>query len=168
MARLLPTVPRLSSHEAESLDATEFYFKFEATSTPLLLQGLTRDWPATNKWQPDTFLETWGNASFDVGRTTFKYQTLAQYIEYASSTADPFPRYLFDSSFGDEHPGLLADFSRPPIFDHDVLEHFCPHNPRLRPDYRWLLVGAANAGFTLHQGISMFSFYFELFFEFHQ
>jgi hypothetical protein len=63
------------------------------------------------------------------------------------------PEYVFDSAALDEDASLAADFAPPPCFppqDGLLGTAVFAAVPALRPEWRWLLVGAAGAGFTCH------------------
>ena len=56
------------------------------------------------------------------------------------------PLYLFDCKFGEKCPDLAADYTVPGYFSEDLF-HVLDDR---RPDYRWLIVGAARSGSTFH------------------
>ena len=55
---------------------------------------------------------------------------------------------MFDKEFGKKAPQLLRDYSVAKYFDDDL---FALLDDDVRPDFRWLLIGAAKSGSTFHK-----------------
>jgi histone arginine demethylase JMJD6 len=131
------------------------------------------------RWRPGSLAARFPDAQWDVGRESGETVTLPDYLQQwtgssngthlagsgidatsaggapaANSTgAAPAHRggaYIFDATYGEAHPELLAEYSVPPVFPRfDYLAHLSSL-PQLRPRYRWLLIGGPGTGFTIH------------------
>ena len=105
-----------------------FLTEYEARNRPLLVTGAAADWPAlrgANRWTPAylrrvaagaTFRATSGAAPLSA---TF---ALGDYFRYCASAAEEAPLYLFDRTFAEQCPQLLANFE-------PALREGCPWCP---------------------------------------
>lgn len=95
-------------------------------------------------------LKRFGSGLFDIGSSSHSYMSLTDFMTYCQTTDDHAPKYIFEPRYGERYPSLLDDYAVPPYFSDDYLAYL-GSTPVLRPYYRWLLIGAPNSGFTLHQ-----------------
>ncbi|XP_078436842.1 transferring glycosyl group transferase [Wolffia australiana] len=127
------------------LSAAEFVACFEEPNRPVLLEGCLDDWPAMRKWDRDGLLRICGGAAkFAVGPVEME---LASFFRYADAAKEERPLYLFDPKFADKVPQLGADYAPPEQFSEDL---FALLGEEERPDYRWIIVGAAGSGSSFH------------------
>ena len=136
----------------------------EDASRPAVLLGLTEGWRAREAWAPRLLAARFAARRFDVGRASRATCWLSELLARAEAAAavasapppppppPPPPEYVFDSAALDEEASLAADFSPPPCFppSDGLLGCVFAAVPALRPEWRWLLVGARGAGFSCH------------------
>lgn len=115
-----------------------------AYKRPSVITDVVGAWPAARTWTREALEARYGAETFYVNSGA--RQRLSEYFAYADSQRDELPVYLFDHTFGEAHPDLLADFTVPALFAEDL---FALLGAR-RPNFRWLLVGPARAGATFH------------------
>lgn len=124
---------------------------------PVLLRGLTDDWPARSKWSFDYFDRHFGHLTvrtFRGGSTDVaEVATLSNYLErLQSADGEPKP-YLSNWEFDLDCPSLREDYQSPPVFDR--LERCLPES--LRPRWRWIFLGPAGSGSALHVDVAQSS-----------
>jgi hypothetical protein len=155
----------LDSSKAHQLSRADFVAQFESTSRPCLLHGLLSDWPAFNgAWSPDVLAVNTRDIKFDLGLDGDAVESRMSIDEFiqkmvpsesmdASGTIPPPIPYIFDADYGETMPALLEDYHIPAMFASDKSDYlaFLSENSSVRPRYRWLLLGAAGSGFTIHQ-----------------
>jgi histone arginine demethylase JMJD6 len=75
---------------------------------------------------------------------------LKHFMRYLRHNHDDSPLYIFDSSFENDKLAkrLLRDYRVPSYFHEDL---FRLVSERRRPPYRWILIGPARSGSTVHQ-----------------
>jgi len=76
--------------------------------------------------------------------------TMEQYWQYVRATTEENPLYLFDRWFAQNVPCLAADWEVPTYYDDDLFDLLGDNRSGQRPDYRWLIVGAARSGSNWH------------------
>jgi len=126
--------------------------RFEDASVPALLTGLADGWRAREAWRPQLLAERFAARRFDVGRESRATVLLGDLLRAAGPPA-PEPDYVFDSAALGEEASLAADYASPPCFpeeDHLLSSAVFAAVPSMRPEWRWLLIGTAGAGFTCH------------------
>ncbi|KAL6782722.1 hypothetical protein ACKKBG_A07875 [Auxenochlorella protothecoides x Auxenochlorella symbiontica] len=142
--------------DARSLTAEEFAVRFESPGVPVILTGLTRDWPASREWTDARLLERYGDHRFKVGSDDDGYAvrlSLRDFLYYRASREhgrlDDSPLYIFDGSFATRRGSrrLRQDYSVPALFAEDLMQHA---GERRRPPYRWLVMGPARSGSGVH------------------
>jgi len=120
---------------------------------PIIVEGVTDDWPAMQRWSTEALEERFRNVAFKVAkddkgkklRTKFKY-----YADYLRHQQDDSPLYLFETNVDDNghiRP-LVDDFEVPDVFPHDWMG-LC--NEDARPPHRWFCIGPKRSGTTVHQ-----------------
>lgn len=121
-------------------------------SQPIIVEGVTDDWPAMERWSLDAMEERFRQTSFKVAkddkgkklRMKFKY-----YADYLRKQQDDSPLYLFETNVDDNanvRP-LVEDFEVPDIFPADW---FGLMNEDSRPPHRWFCIGPKRSGTTVH------------------
>jgi hypothetical protein len=146
--------------DASKTSAVEFVRSFELDHRPCLIRGLTDNWVAmktdsAQSWSRESLLGRFGNEPFDIGTKKHSYQTLREFVQYADSTKEDSPRYVFEGKYGERYPALLKDYSVPAVFADDYMSYLAggggSGSSALLPYYRWFLVGGPRSGFTMHQ-----------------
>lgn len=118
--------------------------EFLSTDKPVILTGLTADWPAQSLWTLDFFRTRYGHLALNLN------MTMAQYIDYVENTRDESPDYLASWDFLPEAPELTAHFSLPAYWKDDWMAEL---SDELRPRLLWLFIGPARSGFRMHVDI---------------
>ncbi|GBG79440.1 hypothetical protein CBR_g29587 [Chara braunii] len=128
------------------LTVEEFVEKFEVPNRPVLISGLTDDWPAVKLWDRDYLLSQASacGAKFACGPVDMR---LDDFYVYADRAQEERPIYLFDPKFGEKVPQLARDYEVPGYFAEDL---FSVLGPEGRPHYRWLIIGPARSGSSFH------------------
>ncbi len=137
-------------------DQQEFEERFAGPGRPVVLTGLTDDWPARD-WTPERLAERCGQLWVELTPTLNGEEpvemSLADYVAYLRNP-DARGLYLASWSFRQEAPELLQDFTIPGLFADDWLQDM---PAECRFDLLWLFMGPASAGFHLHQDLAMTS-----------
>jgi histone arginine demethylase JMJD6 len=124
---------------------------------PVLLRGLTDDWPARSKWSFEYFSRQFGHltvSAFHGGGTDVpEVTTLSDYLQRLQAPGGEPKPYLSNWEFDLECPSLLKDYQSPPVFDR--LERHVPES--LRPRWRWIYLGPAGSGSALHVDVAQSS-----------
>lgn len=147
------------------IDARTLKTSADLPQGPCIIQHAMDDWAAFNpppgqpqrKWTLSNLAERCPASRF---RAEAVLSTLSNYATYARNCfTEDTPAYLFDSEFcskaAKENVDFEQDFKVPQYFSSDlfkVLQH-------QRPDYRWLIIGPAQAGSTFHK-VNTFSYYY--------
>ena len=151
----LDTIPRI---HVRDLTPEHFRTEFGVPNRPLIIQGLMDDWacfkPGPNQWTQENWLRKFGSQPFKVGRYIMPLPSYFRYMNQIAS--DESPLYLFDSRFGEKVPELLEQYSVPEYFRSDLFnlipdDATAPNGERIRPAFRWILVGPERSGSTFHK-----------------
>jgi hypothetical protein len=139
----LQNIPRVS---ADDISVADFAALYERPGQPVILTGIVSRWPAFERWGLEGLRARFGSTPFHVGGHEM---TLAAYLDYARTSIDEQPLYLFDKSFAERAPEMAAEYSVHPLFapERDLFAHL---PAECRPDYRWLIVGGARSGSLWH------------------
>lgn len=96
-------MPRI---HADEVSVEEFIEKFEKPCRPVIIQGITKNWPGQELWQINKLIERFGESMFKIGESDSGRKlkvSLNEYIEYVLYNRDDSPLYMFESSLED-HP----------------------------------------------------------------
>jgi histone arginine demethylase JMJD6 len=133
------------------LSAKEFRAEYLLAQRPVILTGLTDDWPARNRWTLDSLRKSFGEKVVRVTRTdddTVVMMPLSEYLDYLAQPADPRPLYLATWTIGSDN-GNAALFR-----DYQVPEHFRPcwqtRFSWIDPHWEWLFIGRKGVRLGLH------------------
>eukprot|EP00808_Paulinella_micropora_P020632 g16778.t1 len=131
-----------------NLSPEEFVREFEAPNRPVVLTDQVTSWPAftQQRWSLSSLLAKYRKVPFLCGGTLVPF---SKYVRYAQSTLDGSPLYLFDKTFGEHSPALLADYAVPRYFQQDYFDVL--HGQPERPRFRWFLVGPKGSGSSFHK-----------------
>eukprot|EP00434_Breviolum_minutum_P030766 symbB.v1.2.027209.t2/scaffold2775.1/size70737/1 len=116
---------------------------------PCVLKNAMEHWSAMKLWTLSSFSADFGHQKVICDHRFGIHLRMNDFIKYLKSQDDDSPLYLFDHCFG-EYPStraLLDQYDVPKIFGEDLLASL----GRLRPPYRWLLIGPKRSGSTLHK-----------------
>ncbi|RKP07513.1 hypothetical protein THASP1DRAFT_30669 [Thamnocephalis sphaerospora] len=139
-----------------ALSVEQFQREYNATSTPVLLDGLATNWTASGEWTTEKLAERFRDTSYrasmenagprpdQLGRFHMRMQ---DYVRYCRLQQDASPIYVFDAEFGERAPAMLSDYKVPGYFQHDYFELL---GDKLRPPYRWFVMGPARSGASWH------------------
>lgn len=131
---------------ADSLSVDEFEARFETPGVPVILTGLVTRWAAFERWDIAALRSRLGDTPFHVSGHEM---TLAHFLDYAQSTTDEQPLYLFDKSFAESAPALGEEYDVPTFFGSER-DLFASLPAEFRPDHRWLIIGGARSGSLWH------------------
>jgi len=106
----------------ETLNPADFKNKYYNTSTPVIIKGLAKQWPAYNKWNWAFFKELVGNQkvalynnvksdAYTPINTADDYKTFGEYIDMISAGPAGWRIFLFN--IFDHAPQLINDFTWP-------------------------------------------------------
>ena len=125
------------------LTVEEFVRRFEEPNLPVVITGAASHWPAATKWTFDHWKTAHGDDKFRCGAVDM---VLKDFLAYCATCHDDRPLYLFDCRFGEKCPDLAEDYAVPPYFAEDLFSLLGD----ARPDWRWVIAGAARSGSTFH------------------
>ena len=136
-------IPR---EDASRLSVEDFVRRFESPNVPVILTGACSRWPAMDgRWSRERMTETHGATRFTVGG----YQMcLSDFWRCCDGADDDTKLYLFDKNSVDKAPDL-GEAYEPPVYFRDDLFRLLGESAR--PDYRWLIAGAARSGSSFHK-----------------
>jgi histone arginine demethylase JMJD6 len=135
----------------EALELSHYPW-FERQNVPVVLEGLTDDWPAMTTCRWNTLVENYGEYYWRFSDTHGAGMALNTYQKYTSTLegiTDDAPLAVYDSQLaGDDRAVLLEDYRVPECFaSPDLFEELGEEE---RPPYRWILMGPARSGTGLH------------------
>ena len=136
----------LPREDAARLSVEDFVRRFESPNLPVILTGACSRWPAMDgRWSRERMTETHGATRFTVGG----YQmSLSDFWRYCDDADDDAKLYLFDKNFVAKAPDLGEAYEPPEFFRDDLFRLL---GESARPDYRWLIAGAARSGSSFHK-----------------
>ena len=143
----------------ETLTAQEMLEGYVRPGRPVLLTGVTRDWPALSRWNFDFFRSSYGSEPVRISRAARPEEpefetTLAGYLDSFGHHAEGRPFYLTSWPFRERHPELLEDFRIPECLPEDLVARL--PDP-VRPDLLWLFMGPAGSGIRMHLDVGFSS-----------
>ena len=114
---------------------------------PLIVEGLTSEWPSQEKWNLDFFAQQ--PLEVEVRREAQRSKrkrrlSLAEYVHYVRTTQDESPYYLASWHFPSS---WCADYQLPDYWQEDYLVQL---PEAIRPRLLWLFIGPPGTGFPLH------------------
>lgn len=138
-----------------ALTHREFLEEFARPGKPVIVTGLTADWPAQKRWTMDFFRQNYGHLPVEVKREargdgSSRKMSMGDYIDYLETTQDESPYYLASWDFLVPAPELARDFTLPDYWSDDWMLDL---SDELRPRLLWLFIGPARTGFRMHVDI---------------
>jgi len=125
---------------------------------PVMLRGVTENWPARERWKSENFIKNYGNVTVKVmekraehgmGRPFLVRIPLALYEEYADTNTADDPFYAFEPDLTEARAVFLSDYKVPSFFTDD-LYNLNEKTREFYPNYRHLIIGAERTGTNLH------------------
>ncbi|GFP93353.1 F-box protein at1g78280 [Phtheirospermum japonicum] len=132
----------------KDLSLENFHGEYDGKK-PVLIDGLTDNWPARKSWTSEQLLLKYSDTKFRISQRTPKKVNIKfkDYISYTQVQHDEDPLYIFDDKFGEAAPDLLKDYSVPHLFQED---YFDVLDIDQRPPFRWLIIGPERSGASWH------------------
>lgn len=145
----------------EGFSVDDFVRDFEIPNRPVLIKNaLRKSWKAYEAWgdkplcsgrRPSLRVLEGENKPFRVGPVDMR---LCDFLQYSELQSEEDPLYLFDCKFADRVNRLSTDYEVPIYFrnteTHPARDMFEAMGSERRPDYRWLIAGAARSGSKWH------------------
>ena len=108
----------------EGLSPKEFFTTFAKTGTPVVLKDFASNWPALKKWQPEYFIEKYGNNEVKVFNGNFsrpgksymgkaKTMSFGNYLTSILDSGEDLRMFLYN--IVSKAPELKDDVSLPPL-----------------------------------------------------
>jgi len=142
-------IPRV---HASDLSYDEFIEQYQIPNKPVIIEGLSDDWPAMQKWTFKQLYQDYGDVEFEIGEdeigTPVKV-SMKDYIQYMVLNDDDSPMYLFQRDIH-KVPAmtkLLEDYKVPDYFKVDYQQII---DEKYKPNYNWFLVGPRRSGSYIH------------------
>lgn len=134
-----------------NLSLEEFIEEYEKPGKPVILTDIVPQWLSYNdddrKWTKENLLKRFGDVIFKAGAIEM---TLNDYWNYIEQTQEESPIYLFDNEFIEKANGLGEEYTVAPYFQKDFF-NLLNDKPKIRPSYRWILIGPPRSGSTFHK-----------------
>jgi len=160
-AKLLES-PKSTAQRIPERDALNLshYPWFEKKNVPVILEGLTKNWKATETCRFDRLVENFGDYDWrfsDTHGATMSLETYKKYVSSIEGQSDDAPLAVYDSQLHmDERACLLEDYTVPKCFDApDLFQTMLAgdgedDDTAEMPPYRWILIGSPRSGTGLH------------------
>jgi hypothetical protein len=136
--------------ESAKISVQEFIEKYETTRTPVVLKGFEQDFAkGIRRWEnglKEGVATLTSEGKFRCGGRSISSEAFGCYTDSKLAANDESPMYVFDSRFAINFPELGIDYDVPDIFKGDGRDLFEHMGAKLRPDYRWIIAGAAKSG----------------------
>ena len=151
---VLDTMERVDGRQ---LSVDHFMQSYGSCSQPCVITHLTNSWAAETDWTPEKLCERCVDGQWRVGCSEEGKAvqiTLADFFHYCAGQAgalqDDSPLYVFDWDFSEDPQlsAMLGDYSVPEYFRDDLFELL--DHLGCRPPHRWMIMGPARSGSTLH------------------
>ncbi|KAL7085513.1 hypothetical protein ACP275_14G285000 [Erythranthe tilingii] len=132
----------------ENISLEEFRKDYDGQK-PVLIDGLTDNWPARKSWTSEQLSLKYSDTKFRISQRSSKKVNMKfkDYISYIQIQHDEDPLYIFDDKFAEAAPDLLKDYSVPYLFQED---YFDVLDIDQRPPFRWLIIGPERSGASWH------------------
>jgi len=142
------------AREKQKITVEQFIERYETTRTPVVLSGFEGHFiQGIERWKKGlqsgmTSLHTSGR--FRCGARSISSESFAAYSSSPLAAHDESPLYIFDAKFAETFPQLAQDYEVPIVFKGEARDLFEYLGPKRRPDYRWIIAGAAKSGSKWH------------------
>ena len=132
---------------ASSLSLGAFVDKYEVPGLPCVIKESMKSWNSVNEWSLSSLCDMLGDKKFRVGPFDVAFSAFADYVR---NHREENPLYLFDCKFGEKCSALLDGYKVPKYFCGKDRDLFASPPAEKRPDFRWLILGAAKSGSKWH------------------
>ena len=132
---------------ASALTPSAFIEAYEVLGRPCLIQGALGTWKSIREWSMPRLRDMLGDKKFRVGPFDVPFSSFADYVR---DHKEENPLYLFDCKFGEKCSALLDGYDVPAYFSGGNRDLFSSLSNGARPDFRWLILGAAKSGSKWH------------------
>ena len=141
-----------------NLSLDEFINEYEKPGKPVIITDIVPNWVSFHanderKWNKEMLLHRFGSVIFKAGAIEM---TLNDYWNYMDQTQEETPIYLFDNQFIEKANPLGEEYSIANYFKNDYFS-LLDDQPKIRPSYRWILIGPSRSGSTFHKDPNMTS-----------
>lgn len=105
-----------------NLSQEDFITNFLERPRPVIIEDISKNWPAMSKWSFEYFNDIVGNVEvdtdiFNVAAT--RHETMAEFIKRVKAKNSEVPAYLQEWMFLADYPGMRDDFEIPQYFSDD-------------------------------------------------
>jgi histone arginine demethylase JMJD6 len=142
--------------DASKTTFAEFAWTFEKKGVPCVIRDACVHWPAMRRWGSGDsceLFEKYKNLMCKVGSDDDGYAVrmkLKHFLQYAKDPeqggADDSPLYVFDGGIL-QKTDIKSDYTVPCFFAEDLLKYA---GESRRPPYKWLCIGPARSGTSVH------------------
>ena len=135
------------------LSVERFIREYEEPYQPVMISGLTDDWPSRHWSFASLEASPYRNLSLKCGEDDDGFPIkikLKYFLQYLYTQIDDSPLYIFDCAFSDNiiyGKRILSDFTIPKYFTDDLFKYV---GEIRRPPYRWILIGPKRSGSSIH------------------
>ena len=146
------SVDHIDRIHCKDMSCDDFVNNFEKSERPVMIQGLTESWPASQKWNWKTLCRDYGNVRFQCGDDdngkSMKLK-LKHFFGYMQHQTDDNPLYIFDSTFNERGATgqLRMDYEVPKYFKQNLWSEMPKDKD---PPHSWFLIGPKRSGTTVH------------------
>eukprot|EP00798_Chlamydomonas_sp_ICE-L_P012076 gene12076-15187_t len=149
------SAPSVLAADGSTMSPQKFAEQYDQLCLPVVLTGMTQEWPAMKKWLFRELVSEHASTFFKVSKPGggTGLMKLADYVDYMQHDEEPL--YIFDGDYGQRSAAckLLNDYTVPHVFNEDLFQWMGDS----RPSFRWVVAGPARSGASWHVDPSLTS-----------